>query len=91
MFFYQIAEGLSGLAFSMEALYDTDTGQIFMDEGIQIRGFLFMNLPFRMRTCLNEPYAGNHKWNTDERSCCQDRILNEHDGNNCTYSNKIRD
>ena len=41
MFFYQIAEGLSGLAFSMEALYDTDTGQIFMDEGIQIRGCLY--------------------------------------------------
>ena len=91
VFFYQLPESLLCFAFCMETLDNPNAGKIFMYEGIQIGGFLSVNLPPLVGINLYEPKADCHYGSAAQGGRGQNRVFSKHNDDNGANGNEVRD
>ena len=90
MLFCQIPEGVHGFGFRAEALDDPDAGKVLVHEGIQVGGFLPVDLPSFMGMGLDVPDSRGHQGKAHKGRCGKPGVLDEHDDGYRADGDEIR-
>ena len=91
MLLRQIPEGVHGLFLRAEALDDADAGEVLMHEGVQVGGFLPVDLPPFMGMGLDVPDPGGHQRKAHKGRGREPDVLDEHDHGHRADGDEIRD